>query len=245
MATIADMIFAVRERLGDPYQHAPSQRHILRYVLDQTQSLFNQIANSNETWAVSDTTLTVSPNVEEYQLQITGKPFLMYTQDLSNPSHYERPIRVYDLQNLLLSYEGPRNGAYMFPAFAYSSNHTAAGVAFYQKDGADGWFARIRPVPQLSAQYRIIYGIGNWADSAALQSAPVLSEHHHLIEVRAAKAALPLARWSDDRKADVEQQKSLAMGLMAEEAQYLVDFQRYLRNLSQPRITFRDSGFAY
>lgn len=245
MATIDQMIADVRLRLGDPLPQSPSLRHLFRFTLDHCQSLFNQITNSNEAWAVNFTTLSVSPGEEEYLLIITGKPLVVYTQDDSDPAHIERMIKVYELQNLLLSYEGPRNGAWFWPGWSDDSEHTAAGIAFYQKTGVDGWYARIRPVPQVAADYRVVYTVGNWASSAALGSAPVMAEHHHLIEVRTALSALPLARWSDDMAADMEQRKMLAMSLTNDEKQFRRDFEIYLRSLTQSRIGFRHSGFAY
>ncbi len=245
MATIDEMIGNVRMRMADPDFHNPSLRHLLRFTLDHVRSLFNQITNSNEAWATGELTQAISPGAEEYSLAITGKPFAMYTTDSSNPSHVERMIPVYTLQNLLLAYEGPRDGAWVWPQYAGGSSHTAMGVAFYQKDGAPGWYARVRPLPQASAQYKILYSIGNWAESAGLSSSPVLTDHHHLIEVRTAMSALPMARWSEDEKANTEKRKELALSLMNDERAFRRDFETYLRSLSQSRIGFRASGYSY
>lgn len=250
MSTIFQMMVNARMRLGEPSAQRPSSRQMLQATLNHCQSLFNQISNSNEPWAIggSDLVLTVSPGVEEYALSggpTMGKPFVMYTQDLSNPAHIERMIPAYELQNLLLSNDGPRNGLYLWPTWSGTSNHTALGVAFYEKGGVDGWYARIRPVPQLVAQYRIIYGLGNWVQQAALSSSPVLSEHHHLIETRIAQSVLAMTRWTDDEDADRKTRAEYAAMLNNDEAQFRRDFEIYLRSMVESRISFRTSGFDY
>jgi hypothetical protein len=245
MATISEMMVEARKLLGEPSPNFPPVRSLLKATLNHCQSLFNQIANSNDAWAVQDTTLTTNPNQDEYLLTITGKPLVVYTEESSNSEHHERMIPVYELPNLLLSYEGPKNGAWGWDGYGYGYKHSAAGIAFYQKSGVDGWYAAIRPVPQVSANYKIVYTVGDWASNASMGSAPVLSEHHHLIETRVALAMLPLTRWSDDQKADMELRKMLAMSLTNDEGQFRRDFELYLRSLTNSRIGFRHSGFGY
>lgn len=250
MSTIFQMMVNARMRLGQPSAQRPSERELLQATLNHCQSLFNQISNSNEPWAigVNDLILTVNPGQEEYSLSggpTMGKPFVMYTMDSSNPAHIERMIPTYELQNLLLSYAGPRNGLLYWPQSFDGSTHTAMGVAFYEKGGVDGWYARIRPVPQLSAQYRIIYGLGNWVQQAALSSSPVLSEHHHLLETRIAQSVLPMTRWTDDEDADRKTRMEYAAMLANDDQRFTRDFEIYLRSLNQSRITFRSSGLYF
>lgn len=250
MSTVYQMMVNARMRLGEPSAQRPSQRQLLQATLNHCQSLFNQISNSNETWAIgqNDLILTVQPNVEEYALSggpTMGKPFLMYTMDATNPAHIEQMIPTYELENLLLSYYGPRNAQFFWPTWTGSAQHTALGVSFYEKGGVDGWYARIRPVPQVSAQYRIIYGLGNWVQQAALSSSPVLSEHHHLLETRIALSVLPMTRWTDDEEADRKTRADYMRTLAADEAQFRRDFELYLRSTVESRIGFRRSGFEY
>jgi len=250
MSTVFQMMINARMRLGEPSAQRPSQRQLLQATLNHCQSLFNQISNSNEAWAVAtnDLILTVTPNQDTYTLNggpTAGKPFVMYTQDPSNPAHIERMIPTYKLENLLLAYDGPRNGLFYWPSYYGTSNHTALGVSFYEKGGVDGWYCRIRPVPQLSAQYRIVYGLGNWVQQAALSSSPVLSEHHHLLETRIAQSVLPMTRWTDDPEADRKTRMEYAAALAMDNQQFTEDFQIYLRSTVESRITFRRSGFDY
>lgn len=250
MSTVYQMMVNARMLLGQPSAQRPSDRELLQATLNHCQSLFNQISNSNEPWAIggNDLILTVNAGQEEYNLSggpTMGKPFVMYTMNPSNPAHIERMIPTYELQNLLLAYFGPRNGMFLWPSYYDGSNHTAMGVAFYEKGGVDGWWCRIRPVPQLSSQYRIIYGLGNWVQQAALSSSPVLSEHHHLLETRIAQSVLPMTRWTDDEDADRKTRLEYAAKLDNDNRQFTQDFQLYLRSLNQSRITFRRSGFEY
>ena len=100
-------------------------------------------------------------------------------------------------------------------------------------------------MPQISAQYRVIYGLGNWVQQAALSSSPVLSEHHHLLETRIALSLLPMSRWTDNEDADRKTRAEYMTVLGANNKQFTEDFQRYLRNTVESRITFRGSGFSY
>lgn len=250
MSTISQMMINARLLLGEPSAQHPSDRALLQHTLNHCQSLFNQISNSNENWAVAanDLILTVQPGQEEYLLSggpTMGKPFVMYTMMPNNPAHFERMIPTYSLQNLLLSNDGPRNALYLWPNYWDGSQHTALGVAFYERGGVDGWYCRVRPVPQISAQYRVIYGLGNWVQQAALSSSPVLSEHHHLLETRIALSLLPMARWTEDEEADRKTRAEYMATLGANNKQFTEDFQRYLRNTVESRITFRGSGFSY
>lgn len=249
MSTVYQMMINARMRLGEPSAQRPSSRQLLQATLNHCQSLFNQISNSNEPWAIggTDLILTVNNGQEEYSLSggpTMGKPFLMYTMMPSNPAHIERMIPTYELQNLLLSYTGPRNGLFLWPTWD-NSNCTAMGVAFYEKGGIDGWWCRIRPVPQLTAQYRIIYGLGNWVQQAALSSSPVLSEHHHLLETRIAQSVLAMTRWTDDEEADRKTRMEYAAMLANDEQQFRRDFEIYLRSTVEARINFRSSGYPY
>lgn len=256
MATINEILSHERNLLDDPEGQHPSLRHSLQTILNQIQSLYNQANNSNNAWSESEGDLTVVQGVDEYQLTLPlmGKPLFVFTKDDSNPSHIERPINVVELQNLLLTYQGPRDQAGLWPGYWDGSNHSARGMAFYQKDGVPGWFVRIRPVPQAQAVYRISYVQGNWVANAALGSEPILQEHHHLIAVRAALADLPRCRWgelsADAKDADAanawaRKTTALAKSLAAQEMQFRRDFEIYLSKLTRSRVTFRNSGFNY
>jgi hypothetical protein len=80
----------------------------------------------------------------------------------------------------------------------------------------------------------------------------VLSEHHHLIETRAAISSLPDAKWwipnaapgSDEWKAveamNADQRRTRLLTLGADEQRYTDDFKLYVRSLNGARISFRN-----
>lgn len=241
MATVQEMMSNVRLRLGDPLPERPGARHLLKSVLDHTQSLYNQINNVSRGWSVREIPLQVSAGQDDYLLAAAdfGKPLMVLTSDPSSPIHWERPVPFFELQNLHMAYNGPRDGANWLSGFFDGSNHTAQGLAFYRVEG-DGVRVRIRPVPQASATYKIAYMVGDWRDSAALTSSPVLKEHHQLIEVRAGLSVLPIAEWDGcDEKDNQERRKNFTGVLRGEEQLYRRDFESFIRSAGGHRISFR------
>lgn len=239
MATIQEMMSNIRLRLGDPLPEKPGPRPLLKAVLDHTQGLYNQLNNVSRGWSTKEVPLQVQAGSDDYLIAASdfGKPLLVFTQDSANPSHWERPVSFYEIQNLHLAYQGPKDGANAF-ASADGSNHTAAGLAFYRVEG-NAVRARVRPVPQASAMYRIIYMTGDWSSNAALDSSPVLTEHHQLIEVRSALAVLPLSEWSDDDKANQEKRRNFGDVFRGEERLFRRDFEAYIRSVGGHRVSFR------
>ena len=224
--------------LEGPKAQKPSDRRLLKAAASNTQSMFNQLSNTGKAWEVDETTITTSPDTEEYVLTPVniGKPLLVKTIDESNPSHREREISFFEVQNLDFDWGLP-NDFGNFVANVDGSLHTAARVAFIRKSGA--MYARFKPVPKQSAEYRVLYAIGNWIDSAALDDAPVLSEHHHLIEVRTALSVLPGTEWSDDKDDNRERRAELFNSLSRDEARFAADFEKYIQSLRQDRMSFR------
>ncbi len=54
-----------------------------------------------------------------------------------------------------------------------------------------------------------------------------------------------MARWTEDEEADRKTRAEYMATLGANNKQFTEDFQRYLRNTVESRITFRGSGFSY
>jgi hypothetical protein len=253
MPTLDEITSNVRTVLGDPQAQHPGLRQVFKHVLNHTQSLYNHLNNTNKAWATVEIPLQAQANKSDYTInaQNWGRALLVYTEDQSTPGHWERTVPFFNAQNLNLAYDGPRDGANWFGGFLDGSNHTALGIAFLREPSGQVVKARIRPVPQAPATYRIIYAVGPWAESAALDSSPVLAEHHHLIETRAAIACLPDARWwltdaaigSDEWKAveaaNADQRKTRMLTLGKDEVRYTRDFELYVSSLNGARISFR------
>lgn len=242
------MMANARTLMDDPSPQHPSDRHLLKIVLLHAQDLINKANNSGKAWATGETPLVVSRNVGDYQIAQPadfGKPLVVLTTDAANTAHWERPVDVYELQNLDFAYSGPADGANLSRAFADGSTHSAAGVAFYRKQGDDGQvWARVRPVPQEAATYTIIYSVGNWADQAGLASSPVLREFHDLIEVRSALSALPSARWWDEsseegRRANREKRQEVALARRYDDERITPNFERFVGSMRNAKMNLR------
>lgn len=229
MATIDQMISNVRGRLMDPRQQRPSDRHVYRAVNDQLKGLYNSLSNTGVTWEEYELVLSVNPSQSDYQLndQRLGKPIIVFTKDDSNPAHIERVVPVFELQDLNYDWGWPNDiGESLVD---YSGSHSAWRVGYYRRNGVP--YIRFKPTPQLAAQYRVMYVIGNWVDSAALSDTPILSEHHHLIEIRASISLLPFAEWDGDESLNNQRRQQLAMSLKNDEAMFAGQFDIYSRSL--------------
>ncbi len=230
MATIDQMITNVRGRLMEPRQQRPSYRHVYRSLLDHIKNVYNHLSNTGHTWEEYELNVTVSANKSDYQLNDArlGKPIIVFTKDDSNPAHIERIVPVFELQDLNFDWGLPNDvGASLVDL--NGSQHTAWRVGYYRREGLP--YLRFKPTPQTSAQYRVMYVIGNWADSAGLGEEPVLSEHHHLIEIRAAISLLPFAEWDADENLNNQRRQQLAMSLKNDEGMFSGEFELYARSL--------------
>lgn len=240
MATLQQMVQVVRMVCAEPRPQAPATRAIFNSVLRTTQSLFNQLSNTNHAWATGETVLTVTPNVEDYDIGEAdfGKALSIITINAANPSHIERLVDFFEVQNISVDWNLP-NDAGNWMINWDGSNHTAQRMAFFRQAGQDNTYVRVKPVPKHIAEYRILYSIGNWVDAASLNSSPLLSEHHHLIAVRAALNVLPLCSWWDEEVLNQNRRKELALSLKNEEALYATDWSRYIGNMRVDHMTNR------
>ena len=122
------------------------------------------------------------------------------------------------------------------------SNCTAMRMAFYYADDGSR-YVRVLPQPQLSAQYLITFASGDWASTAAMESSPVLTQFHSLVEIWASQSMLPSCRWYDDEKANAAHRQEIFIALKNDEARIGDEFDRYVRNLVDDHMTIRKSSF--
>jgi hypothetical protein len=229
LATIDQMINSVRGRLMQPRSQRPSDRDVYRSLLDHLKNLYNHLSNTGHTWEEYELTVTVSSGQSDYQLNDTrlGKPIIVFTKDDSDPSHIERTVPVFELQDLNFNWGLPNDiGTSMLD---WNNKHSAWRIGYYRREGLP--YVRFKPTPQDTAEYRVMYVIGNWADSAGLNDEPVLSEHHHLIEIRAAMSLLPFAEWDGSEDLNMSRRKALAMSLSNDASIFSVEFELYARSL--------------
>ena len=233
----------VRDWLGMPIPQRPSEHLILQRILMHTQNLMNRLSNTGKPWTTKEVFLTVQAGRDDHPLPVSndfGKVLSVTTYDPGNPAHVERQIPVYEPQNLSLEWTHPQDAGYFFRP-ADGSPHTALRIAFMRLTGGEqsGFVARLRPIPQEPATYRILYSIGNWYDEAGLGSSPVLSEHHHLIEIMAAQSLLPMTSWHAEEERDAPARKEFAATFERDEARLMPVFEDYVRSITKGRIVFR------
>lgn len=209
------MLSNIRTRLDDPMAQRPSDRALLLLLSTQVQRFMNRLNLSGRSWAVDEVDLVVGANVEDYPVPADnfGKALEVRTVDPGNASHVVADVMFTELTDINLNWPWPRNIANSL--FNWDgSRHTASRIAFYRRAGLNDVYARVMPVPQGSAQYKILYQIGEFGSTVPLDESVLLPEHHPLIEIRTALAALPHCWWSDDKADNTERRKQLAMALV-------------------------------
>lgn len=241
MATIQDTMNRVDQLLRFPKAQQPSQLQRMKTVLAKYQSMFNQLTNTGVSWATAETVLTVSQGVEDYELTNAGnfgKALLINTLGPGNPSYIPRPIPVFGIENLFFDEYLPKNVGNWWGTWD-GTTANALRMAFFRKAGFNNTYVRVYPVPQIAAEYSILYSIGDWADSAALQSEMLLPEHHELAAVRASISLLPSADWVDDEGMNSNRRKELGMALANDQAEYSANWVEYIRTIAHPRMVYR------
>lgn len=223
-STVYSLMDGARGRLGRARAQAPSEDDVLREVSSHLRNFLNTLNNTNLAWDYRTLTIAVGANQAAYQIPDAsfGKAFAVLTRDDSNPSHVVRRVPFFEAPNLHFDWSAPGNiGAYPVSYFD-GSLHTAVRAAFYWNAGVA--YVSFLPTPQLSADYDVSYSVGDSTRSMSLDSVPILSQHHDLIEVRAARSLLPLAEWWDDEARNERKRRELALSLTADEQIYNQQF---------------------
>jgi hypothetical protein len=230
---MSEMSAAARVELIDPRPQRPSYRHLLHLSVAVVQSFFNRLANTGRAWTVGETTIDVISGVDEYAIGAIniGKILDVVYFDPLNQEGTERQVPFSDLTELPGDYRD-------------SGLTGAARMAFYRKDGFDVPYAKIRPIPNESLTYTVLYSLGTWSQDASLSDSPLLSQHHHLLVAQLARDALPAAEWSGDPKADDYKRQSLERSLSRRIDGYEREFRQYIASLGTPRNSYREEAFA-
>lgn len=236
---IRGMLTNVRIRCGDPVAQRPSDRTLLLLLSTQLQRFFNKTSLSGKPWAVDELTLTLAGN-SDYAIPADssfGKPIQVRT--VPNTGEIERNIDFFELGELNHDWSFPQGYG------GFSSTHSAARLAFFRKSGNDQVYVRALPTGQASASYKVLYQIGVYGETTSLDETPMLPEHHALIEIRTAIAALPHCQWGDDKADNANRRKELGVTLDLDSRDLERDFRSYISNMSaSTRPSYRDMPFA-
>lgn len=237
---LRDIAANARIELLEPMPQRPSRRYLLQLATTNTQSFFNEISATGRAWSVCDNPLllTVVGGQSEYLLPVGddwGRPLDVTTWDASNPSYTERQITFTELGDQKLE-AWSRNAGFSLD----SAGHSAQQMCFYKKGFTSDQWVSIWPVPTTSSVYRILFVLGEWSSQMALDDSPLLAQHHNLIVVRTALDALPASAWFSDEKENRLRRNELRESLSARVPQLTEQFRRWIRSISQPRMTYRN-----
>lgn len=246
MPTAQENLAQIRALLDDPTPQKPSDRILFELFNNAVFHHQNQLQNSGSAWSVGSYPVTVAQGVEDYLVTATdfGKPFMVYTEDDTDPTLPRVEIPFSLLQNMDQFYAGPRQ----VPGSGINT-FTASVMSFYR--AADGYYMRIAPVPGGSATYRVWYETAPQGVSS-LGSTPGLTPFHHLIRTQTALAALPYCGWGPVRNDSMDKMaatawerktRALAMALGVQAQQFQREFDTYKATLMQAGVE-RRRGFG-
>lgn len=199
----------IRIRLGDPRAQQPSDRTLLVLLSTHTQNLLVEANLRGRYWSVDETQITVNGNTAEYPIGVEGfgKPIEVRATYPANPGYPAHDVSFYELGDLNFEADSP----YWTNWFAgYEVPGRANRVAFYRRNG--NVYLRTSG-PSASATYTILYQVGVYGQTTALDEDLLFPEFYALAELRTALSALPHCEWSDDKAENRELRKELALTL--------------------------------
>lgn len=243
MPNTVENLSLIRGLLDDPDPHKPTDARLFEIFCNQVLHHKSRLQNSGAPWDVMDIPFSVSEGTEDYLITAGdfGKPFLVYTEDQTDPRRPRVEIPFSLIQNTDLFYSGPRQ------VFSTGDSvSTAVVFTFYRKQGA--FWARVTPVPGGSADYRIWYEVAPDVPGS-LGDTPGLTPFHHLIRIQTAVAALPYCAWGNLR-IDAENDKHVERWKMKvellgdvftpQETKFDREFSTYIGSLMESGAEARD-----
>lgn len=198
----------IRVRLRNPRAQRPSDRDLLVPFSTHVQNLLTEANLRGRYWAVDETTITVNPNVDEYPIGIEGfgKPIEVRASYPANPGYPGHDVDFYTLGDMNFQLDTP----YWANWFAgYEAPGRSNRVAFYRRNGN----LYLRTSGGGPATYTILYQVGTYNQTTALDEELLFPEFYSLAELRTAISALPSAEWVDDRAENREIRKELGLTL--------------------------------
>ncbi len=246
MSTNAQNLAVIRRRLNYPETETPSDTQLLEVMIDHLMNHHTELANTRNPWLVSSFPLNVSSGTEDHivSAQDFGRPFLVYSNDPTDPYFVRREIPIRLMQDFDQAYHGPQQTLSTYPA-------SAEQIAFYRQN--NNWYARVSPIPGASGNYVVWYEVSTYT-YASPQDQAGLTAFHNLIRVQTCLSALPMCRWAGDispistkeqnRAAWSLQADALGKSLLLDEQRFNAAFALYKQNSSREQVTDR-LGFGW
>ncbi len=239
MSTILESIARERRLLDYPLIQKPSVHQLYDATVLNVQNLYNKLSNTGEAWSFGEHIITANGGDDTFSLAALGDKFgkpLVLTTYSADASSIERAVPFFDIQNLNFDWFMPRS-VLGFNWFDQTPIETR--VSFFYDNGGTPRL-RFVPTPPASMQFRLKYTLGNWADKIALNNSPVLSQFHHLFEIRSAKDSLYMAEWEGlTREENREKRREIERSLDQQELRVIPDFDKHIREMTHGGLIFR------
>lgn len=230
MSTLAQSVAKVRGLLLDPFEQKPTVKQTWQSILFEYQNFANELNLTSQPWSVMsfEVNLCNCGNNPISELTKIGKILFVTTNDCDPVS-----VEFTDLSDV--STDWWCCNTVDRPYEWYPSNK----IAFYRKNGR----LYVKSSPQGLECVTVTAATGDWSTNKGLQNSAVLSEYHHLPEIRAALNLLPGAEWSDNLERDAIKRNGLMQSLSAQEARVLPLFREAKRSLAADDVSFRSDGW--
>jgi hypothetical protein len=229
MSTIYESIAKERELLFDPLEQKPTVKQFFGATLREFQNFHNSLGLTSQPWSTKEFNITLNGG-GDYLISDSGIGKVLFVT-ANNYGNYNYPVSVNFTDLSDLSNDWWFYNQAIDTSFIYYDRYPNK-LAFFRKDGE--LYLRSNPNYYPVCDLTITAATGNWSQDASLQDSAVLSEYHHLPEIRAAKNLLPNCKWNDPPDL-----KALQISLAEQEARVYKDFQEAKRNLAADFVTYR------
>lgn len=232
MSTIQESVAHIRELLFDPLANRPTVKQVFGTCLREYSNFMNSLALTSQNWATKEFNVNLNGGRADYLVSDDSIGKILFVT-ANNYNNYQYPVSVNftDLSDLSTDWWYFNYTVGQSPLWAYNGYYNNK-IAFYRKDGS--LYIRSNPNYYPICNLTVTAATGNWSQDAGLQDSAVLSEYHHLPEIRAAKNLLPNCKWQDPPDLN-----ALMLSLDSQEARVYKDFQEAKRNLTADFITYR------
>lgn len=237
MGTLLQSISNVRRHLLKPKENAPDIDSILGAAIDEMQNFQNELGNSSVAWTIQEFDISLGASEDVLIPQEVGKILFVRTNYSSGYPYGQVAVEFVDLRDASTDWWHYEPMAASRPEdYGYLAGY-AGKIAFYRKSGS------------LYARVPLAYG-GNLTVTAAagvinpsLSGVSVLSEYHHLPEIRAAMNLLPAAEWTNNEEADERRRRNLMQTLSKQEERVYEQFVVAKRSQTAESTVYREACY--
>ena len=241
--TINEQLSRVRELLLDPKDQAPSVKMVFGAVLREVGKLYNDLANSSNSWTTNTVTVPIT-TYGDYTVPGSGQGRVLFVTLARSDGYAAIPVEFTDLEDVSSGWW------WNYPLVPDESNRPfpilSNSIAFFRQNGQLKF--RVGAGYLVAGILNITYASGDWTSNIDPGQSQVLSEYSQLAEYRAARNLLEGCEWRDEVFDDKRKSRLLTTfrEQIAElEPQWIVA----KRSLTAGQATFRDtesdSDFLY